>query len=49
MARRKKEVTPNRQLAQAILDQYQPKSVEDMQDALKDISVLCLKQCSRAK
>lgn len=37
MARRKKEVTPNRQLAQAILDQYQPKSVEDMQDALKDI------------
>lgn len=32
-----KEATPNRQLAQAILDQYQPKSVEDMQDALKDI------------
>ena len=37
MARKKKELTPNRQLAQAILDQYQPKSVEDMQDALKDI------------
>ena len=37
MARRKKEVTPNRQLAQAILDQYHPKSVEDMQEALKDI------------
>ena len=37
MARRKKEVTPNRQLAQAILDQYQPKSVEEMQHALKDI------------
>ena len=37
MARRKKDVTPNRQLAQAILDQYQPKSVEDMQNALKDI------------
>ena len=37
MTRRKKEATPNRQLAQAILDQYQPKSVEDMQDALKDI------------
>ena len=35
MARRKKEVTPNRQLAQAILDQYHPKSVEDMQEALK--------------
>ena len=37
MTGRKKEATPNRQLAQAILDQYQPKSVEDMQDALKDI------------
>ena len=37
MAKRKKDVTPNRQLAQAILDQYQPKNVEDMQDALKDI------------
>ena len=37
MSRRKKEVTPNQKLAQAILDQYQPKSVEDMQDALKDI------------
>ena len=37
MARRKKEVTPNQKLAQAILKQYQPKSVEDMQDALKDI------------
>ena len=37
MARRKKELTPNQKLAQAIVDQYQPKSVEDMQDALKDI------------
>ena len=37
MTRRKKDVAPNRQLAQAILNQYQPKSVEDMQDALKDI------------
>ena len=37
MARRKKELTPNQQLAQAIIEQYQPKSVEDMQDALKDI------------
>lgn len=37
MAKRKKDVNPNRQLAQAILDQYQPKNVEDMQDALKDI------------
>ena len=37
MARRKKELTPNQKLAQAIIEQYQPKSVEDMQDALKDI------------
>ena len=36
MARKKKELSPNRQLAQAIIDQYQPQSVEDMQDALKD-------------
>ena len=37
MANRKKEVTPNQKQAQAIPDQYQPKSVEDMQEALKDI------------
>ena len=37
MARRKKELAPNQRLAQAIVDQYQPKSVEDMQNALKDI------------
>lgn len=37
MARKKKELSPNLQLAQAIIDQYQPQSVEDMQDALKDI------------
>lgn len=37
MARRKKELTPNQQLAQAIIEQYKPQSVEDMQDALKDI------------
>ena len=37
MARKKKELTPNQQLARAILDQYQPKNVEDMQNALKDI------------
>ena len=36
MTRKKKELAPNRQLAQAIIDQYQPQSVEDMQDALKD-------------
>lgn len=37
MARKKKELKPNEQLAQTILEQYQPKSVEDMQNALKDI------------
>lgn len=37
MARKKKEQTPNQKLAQAIMEQYQPKNVEDMQDALKDI------------
>jgi len=37
MARKKKELKPNEQLARTILDQYQPKSVEDMQNALKDI------------
>lgn len=37
MARKKKDKTPNQQLAQAIIDQYQPQSVEDMQNALKDI------------
>ena len=34
---RRKRSNSKQQLAQAILDQYQPKSVEDMQDALKDI------------
>ena len=34
---RRKNVTPNRQLAQAILNQYQPKSVQDIQNALKVI------------
>ena len=37
MTRKKKELSPNRQLTQAIIDQYQPQSVEDMQDALKEI------------
>ena len=37
MARKKKDLNPNQQLARAILEQYQPKRVEDMQDALKDI------------
>ena len=33
MTRKKKELSSNRQLAQAIIDQYQPQSVDDMQDA----------------
>lgn len=37
MARKKKTQRPNEQLARAIIEQYQPKSVADMQDALKDI------------
>lgn len=37
MARKKKELSPNEQLARAIINQYQPKNVEDMQNALKDI------------
>lgn len=37
MARKKKQLNPNEQLARAIIEQYQPKNVEDMQNALKDI------------
>ena len=37
MAKRKKESTPGENLARQIIDQYQPKSVEDMLAALKDI------------
>ena len=37
MAKKKKELKPNEVLAQTIIEQYQPKSVAEMQDALKDI------------
>ena len=37
MGRKKKTLNPNEQLARAIIEQYQPKNVEDMQNALKDI------------
>lgn len=37
MGRKTNEQKPNEQLARAIIDQYQPKTVEDMQNALKDI------------
>ena len=34
---RKKESTPGENLAKQIIEQYNPKSVADMQNALKDI------------
>jgi len=34
---KKKESTPSENLAKQIIEQYHPKSVADMQDALKDI------------
>lgn len=34
---KKKEITPGENLAKQIIEQYHPKSVADMQDALKDI------------
>ena len=34
---RKKESTPGENLAKQIIEQYNPKSVSDMQNALKDI------------
>lgn len=37
MGRKKKTLNPNEQLARAIIEQYQPKTVKDMQDALKDV------------
>ena len=43
---KKKESTPGENLAKQIMGHYNPKSVADMQDALKD---RCLKQCCKAK
>lgn len=37
MARKKKESTPGEILAKQIIEQYNPKSVADIQNALKDI------------
>ena len=37
MTRKKKDSTPGENLAKQIIEQYDPKSVEDMQNALKDI------------
>lgn len=34
---KKKKITPGENLAKQIIEQYKPKSVADMQDALKDI------------
>ena len=48
MARKKRD--PKKvALAQAILDAYNPSSVEDMNDALKDFLVLCLRQCFKER
>ena len=46
---KKKESTPGENLAKQIIEQYKPKSVADMQDALKDILDRCLRRCCRAK
>ncbi len=35
--RKKKESTAGQKMAQQIIEQYKPKTVEDMQNALKDI------------
>lgn len=35
--RKKKEPTAGQKMAQQIIEQYKPKTVEDMQNALKDI------------
>lgn len=37
MAKKKKELSPNEILARSIIEQYQPQTVDDMQNALKDI------------
>ena len=37
MARKKKELKANELLARQIIEQYQPETVADMQNALKDI------------
>ena len=37
MGRKKRESTPGEKLAKQIIEQYKPKSVADMQEALKDI------------
>ena len=37
MTRKKKESTPGENLAKQIIEQYNPKSVEDMQNAMSDL------------
>ena len=46
---KKKEITLGENLAKQIIEQYHPKSVVNMQDALKDISDRCLRRCCRVK
>ena len=35
---KKKEITPGENLAKQIIEQYNPKSVADMQDVLKELA-----------
>jgi hypothetical protein len=48
--RKNKRNEASRAIAQAIIEQYQPNSAEDIQDALRDYGMsldLCLKLCCR--
>ena len=47
--RKNKQNEPSKAIAQVVIDQYQPETAEDMQDALRDFWVRCLKQCFKAK
>ena len=46
---KKKEPTNGELMAKEIIAKYKPKTVEDMQNALKDIFGPMSKQCSTAK
>lgn len=46
---KKRGSTPGENLAKQIIEQYNPKSVADMQDALKDIFGPMFEQCCKAK
>lgn len=46
---RRKQDSKKETLVKAILNKYQPESVEDMQNALKISLAPCLKQCCKGK